>query len=163
DGVPYHRDVLGTFLPLRAFVREELLAGRVPHWFPYEALGVPLLGQIVGGVWHPATLLALPFDPIASTKWQILLAELVALAGAYRASRSFGASRIGAMTGAFAFAFGGYALALTNNPAYHTAFSMLPWVLHFSLRLTRPRDAGLLAISSALVLLAGDAQSFALV
>lgn len=165
DAVPYHRDVLETLLPLRAFAREELLSGSLPRWYPYEALGAPFLGQIVTGFWHPATWLLLPLPAVLALKWQTLLAYAFALAGGYRLNRRLGVTRTGSVAGGIAFGLGGYALAMSNNTTYLTAFATLPWVFERALRHARtrsPTHAAQLSVVTALVFLAGDAQGFAL-
>jgi hypothetical protein len=165
SGVPFYRDHLVTNIPVRSYVRARLLHGELPQWYPYESLGVPLIGQIALATFHPTTFLLLPFRPAQAEKLAVLLAYAFALAGAYRLARARGASRIAACTGGFAFAFGGYALGVSSILAYVLSFAALPWVavaLHQVVHRQRWRDAGLLAFSWAMVFLAGDAISFLL-
>ncbi|MHB1846773.1 MAG: hypothetical protein ACYCWW_18280, partial [Deltaproteobacteria bacterium] len=163
DGVPYYRDILVTCLPLRAYLTQRLRAGQLPQWFPYEGLGVPFIGQIVTATFHPKSLLLLPLDALSAIKVNLLIDYLVAEAGAYLLCRRAGASRIGAACGAVALAFGGYALGMASNLVFLDGYATLPWVAWAALRLADrpgPRPAALLAAAWALVLLAGDAQSF---
>jgi hypothetical protein len=165
SGVPYYRDHLVTNLPQRAYVRERLLAGGMPHWYPYEALGVPVIGQIALATFHPFTFLFLPLSPTAGEKASILAAYLVALLGAYRLARACGATREASVGGAAAYAFGGYALGVSSILAYALSAASVPWVGWAMLQVARRgrlKDAGLLGLLWGTVFLSGDAISFAL-
>src|SRR5260370_7581020 len=63
NAVPYYRDHLVTNIPLRHYVRERLLNRELPQWYPYESLGVPVIGQIALGTFHPFTLLSFQSQP----------------------------------------------------------------------------------------------------
>jgi len=165
DGVPYYRDNLVTNLPLRRYLHERLLSGELPQWYPFESLGVPLIGQIANGVFHPATWLLLPFDPLNAVKLNLLLGYLVGLVGAYRLARLLPASRAAAACAAVAFGFGGYALGVSSIVFYVMSQATLPWVAWAALKVARKgraRDAAVLGVAWALVFLAGDPQGFAL-
>jgi len=164
-GVPYYRDHLVTNIPMRAWVRERLLAGAMPHWYPHEGLGVPVIGQIALATFHPFTFLFLPLSPPFAEKASVLAASLVALVGAYRLARAAGASRQGSLAGAAAYAFGGYALGVSSILAYTLSMSAVPWVAWAMLQVAqrgRLQDAGLLGLLWPMVFLSGDAISFAL-
>jgi Bacterial membrane protein YfhO len=163
---PFYRDELLTALPLRAWASERLRAGALPQWYPFEALGVPFIGQLQTLTFHPLTLLLAPLEPLTALKLQVALAFALGLWGAYRAARALPASRPAAVTAALAFAYGGYALGISHNPAYLLAHQTLPLVLWASLRVASagplPRRLAALGGAWALVLLAGDLQAFAL-
>jgi hypothetical protein len=166
DAVVFDRDLVLLYHPLRAYLHERLGAAELPEWYPHESLGVPLVGQVVGGVFHPQSWLLLPFDPVTALHLNVVLLYLVGLAGAYRLARTAASSRWAAVAGASAFAFGGYAVGMSNNLPYLGGFMTLPWVAWGAHRVcTRERlaDAGLLGLAWALVFLAGDAQSALLV
>ncbi len=165
SGVPFYRDHLVTNIPLRAWVRERLLAGAWPHWYPYESLGVPVIGQIALATFHPFTFLFLPLSPLAAEKASILGAYLVALLGAYRLARAVGTSREAAVGGAAAYAFGGYALGVSSILAYTLSTASIPWVAWAMLQTAargRLKDAGLLGLLWGTVFLSGDVVSFVL-
>jgi len=165
DGVPYYRDNLVTNLPLRRYLHERLLSGELPEWYPFESLGVPLIGQIANGVFHPATWLLLPLDPLSAVKWNLLLGYLVGAVGAYRFARLLPASRPAAVCAAVAFSLGGYALGVSSIVFYVMSQATLPWVAWAALkgvRKARPKDAAVLGVAWALVFLAGDPQGFVL-
>lgn len=166
DGLPYYRDLLLTYHPARQYLHERLWSGELPQWYPYETLGVPFIGQVVTALFHPQTLLFLPFDALTALKLNLLAAYLAASVGAYRMARALGASRGAAVAGGLALAYGGYALGMSNNQPYLLGIATLPWVGWAALRVAereRGKDAALLAIFWALIFLGGDAQMFALV
>jgi hypothetical protein len=163
--VPYYRDNLVTNLPLRRYLHERFLSGELPHWYPYESLGVPFIGQVASGVFHPATWLLLPFDPLAAVKLNLVLAYLVGAVGAYRLARLLPSSRPAAALAAVAFAYGGYALGVSSIVFYAMSQATLPWVAWAALRVARKRrtkDAALLGLAWGLMFLSGDPQGFLL-
>jgi hypothetical protein len=165
DGVPLHRDQLFTYLPSQTYVHQRLRAGELPQWYSYEGLGVPFLGQGVSATFHPQTLLTVACTPATALKLNLLLAYLFAAIGAYRFSRAVGASRPGSVAGAYAFAFGGYALGMSNNLPFAVGLATLSWVGWAGVRVARKRravDAAVLGTVWGLVFLGGDGQSFVL-
>ncbi len=165
NAVPYYRDHLVTNIPLRHYVRERLLNRELPQWYPYESLGVPVIGQIALGTFHPFTLLFLPFQAVTAEKLSLLLSYLLGLLGAYRLARILPASRLASVTAAFSFAFGGYALGVSCIIAYAMSHCALPWVAWAAIRVARKQrlqDSALLGGIWSLVFLAGDAVSFSL-
>jgi len=165
SGVPYYRDHLVTNIPLRQYTRERLLKGELPQWYPYESLGVPVIGQIALGTFHPFTFLFLPFKAATAEKLSLLFAYLLGLVGAYHLARILPASRLASVAAAFAFGFGGYALGLSCIIAYAMSHCALPWVGWAAIRVARQRrlkDAALLGAIWSLVFFAGDAVSFSL-
>src|SRR5205085_9135082 len=94
------RDHFDYFQPLRWFTSQELRAGRLPLWNPYNASGEPWLANPQTGVFYPPTWLfvALPF---AAAYMSYLLLH-VALLGVnayvlFARSATRGAAVVGAM------------------------------------------------------------------
>jgi hypothetical protein len=163
DGVPYFRDALLTYYPILVYLRERLRRGELPQWYPYEALGSPFIGQVVTQTFHPVTWLLIPFTAATALKVVVLGSYLAALFGAYRWVRCFSASRVAAVGGAFAYAFGGYALSMSNNPNYLMGVATLPWVAESAWRLIEvpsARRCARLAAMWSLLFLSGDVQTF---
>ncbi len=165
DVVPYHRDGVLLWLPTRQFIYERLREGQFPQWYPYEALGVPLAGQLTVGLFHPATYMLLWLDYARALKWNLLLSFLVALAGAYRWARAQGASRHASVAAAFSYGFGGYALGTSSNFHYTMALATLPWVgwaLAGVVRRGRADYLAWLGLCWGLIFLSGDPQGLLL-
>lgn len=165
SAVPYYRDNLITNLPLRRYLHERLLSLELPQWYPHESLGVPFIGQIATGAFHPATYLLLPFDALTAVKLNLVLAYLLGAVGAYRLARLLPTSRVAAAAAGVAFSFGGYALGVSSVVFYTMSQATLPWVAWAALRVERrqrPADAGLLGLLWALLFFAGDVQAFVL-
>jgi hypothetical protein len=113
------RDHFDYFQPLRFFTAEELRAGRLPLWNPYNASGEPWLANPQTGVFYPPSWLFLLL-PFATAYMLFLCVHLVVLGcGAYLlfARR---ASAGAALVGATALMFSGPMLSLldvSNNLA----------------------------------------------
>lgn len=161
--VPYYRDHLITNIPMRQFLYERLRAGEFPQWYPYESLGVPVIGQIALGTFHPLMWGLFWLPAAMAEKLALLATYLVGLIGAYRLARLVSSSRSSALVAAIAFGFGGYALGVSSILTYATSQATLPWVFWAALRVGRHRrakDAALLGLVWSLVFLAGDAIGF---
>jgi hypothetical protein len=113
------RDHFDYFQPLRWFTAEELRAGRLPLWNPYNASGEPWLANPQTGVFYPPAWLFVIL-PFATAYMLFLWFHLVILGwGAYFlfARRS---SRGAALVGAVALMFSGPMLStldISNNLA----------------------------------------------
>ncbi|MDQ3283797.1 MAG: glycosyltransferase 87 family protein, partial [Acidobacteriota bacterium] len=122
------RDHFDYFQPLRWFTAQELSAGHLPFWNPYNASGEPWLANPQTGVFYPPTwlFLALPF----ATAFQLyLLLHLLLLGcGAYLlfARR---ASSGAALIGAIAFMFSGPVLSLLDVQNNLATLAWIPLVL----------------------------------
>src|SRR5213594_4131059 len=120
------RDAFRLHLPIKQYLIERLSAGELPQWFPYEALGRPLIGVSHTGVFHPFTslyfLLLIPDAYRAST----LLSCLLAAVGAFVLGRMLNFSRSGALVAGLAFALSGYLVSLTDHIAYLYSICVLP-------------------------------------
>lgn len=161
--IPVARDLLMTEIPLRVYLRERLVAGQFPGWFPYEMLGVPFAGTVIASLFHPRTLLFILFDAAVSTKWSLLLAYLAGLSGAYRLARQFQGSRVASVTGAIVFALSGCAISYSNKTNMLLGLMTAPWMLAAVWRLTKraaPRDVVSLAVWWALIFIGGEPQMF---
>jgi hypothetical protein len=159
------RDMLRVYAPLRAYWAARVGAGEFPDWFPYDGLGEPFPGLPFATTFHPvnALYLALPLD--RALAWNTLLAVACAALGTFAFARRFGQAAGPAAFAGAAYAFSGYLVTITNNLSYLMAAATFPWALWGADRLLcRPGAGRLLAASAllALVLLAGDPQSFAL-
>lgn len=120
------RDAFRFHLPIKQYLVEQLSAGELPQWFPYEALGRPFIGTTATGVFHPFTalyfLLPVPDAYRAST----LLSCLLAAAGAFTLGRMLNFSHAGALVAGLAFALSGYVVSMTDNIVYLYSVCALP-------------------------------------
>jgi hypothetical protein len=166
DGVPYYRDILRTNLPLDLVIGSSLRDGVFPQWFPYDGLGLPLIGN-AEGLFRPFTLLyvALP-DTLTALKIEIVLSTLGGLLGFFLLCRRLQLGDAAASFGAVAFAFTGYPLSLQTNTAFLAPYHTLPWVVFGAigvLRCDRPGSwAAFTSVCWAMLILAGDPQLGAL-
>ncbi|HKR63815.1 MAG TPA: hypothetical protein VJZ00_08790, partial [Thermoanaerobaculia bacterium] len=122
------RDHLDYFQPLRFFTAEELCAGRLPLWNPYNASGEPWLANPQTGVFYPPAwlFLVLPF-PTAYMLYLLFHLALVGC-GAYLLFTRF-ASSGAALVGAAALMFGGPVLSLLDVSNNLATFAWIPLVL----------------------------------
>ena len=157
------RDILRVYYPLHQYWAERVSRGEFPDWFPYDALGEPLPGTLIAGVFHPANLLYLAFPLGTAMTINVLACFPLAFGGAFLFARRWGmAAAAAALTGVL-YAFGGYLVSITNNLAYLMAAASFPvalWGCDRFFAAPTLRRAGLAAFLLALVLLAGDPQSF---
>ena len=160
-GAPGLSDPVWQFAPWAEFAGSELRAGRLPLWNPHQDGGVPLLGNGVSALGSPLFWPALALGVASGWNLSLLLRLLVALAGAWAFLRDRGRSPEAAALGAAAYALSGAFVSWLGHPQTLTA-GPFPFVLLFAGRLARrasPRDAVLLALSTAVVLAGGHPET----
>ncbi len=126
DLVLIRRDAFRYFLPLKQYVMERLLAGELPQWFPYSAMGYPFIGTSGIGLFHPFTALYFLLPVHEAYRFSTLVACLMAACGAFVLGRMLGYSRAGAVLAGIALALSGYVVSLTDNLLYLYAICVLP-------------------------------------
>jgi hypothetical protein len=157
------RDMLRVVLPLKSFWAERVRAGQFPGWYPYDGFGQPFAGMMVSGPFHPGNLLFLVLPAGQALTWNALLCFPLLATGLWALLRRLGASPVACALGAVLVTFNGYAVCITNSLPYLQAMALVPWALVAAMRyFERPGlvRAVLGALVLALVLFAGDAQSF---
>src|SRR5258706_12964565 len=109
--VPVFRDLLDHTAPLGQFIGSRLRAGRLPQWFSFDGLGLPFIGQLNEGAFHPANWLyaILPVGP--ALRLELVLGYLAAAIGQLLFARALEISWTGAALAAVGFAFSGYAIS----------------------------------------------------
>lgn len=169
--VLFHRLLLGEvffwglpalqFYPWRDYGFELLRQGELPLWNPYNGAGAPLLANYQSALLYPLSwpglLLPLGWSMSVTAVLHLFIGGL----GMSALLRRLGASDLGRGVSALAFALTGYLVArLGTYPMIHAAVWLpwLVWAAHGLLLRARPRDAGLLALITGLLLLAGHAQ-----
>jgi hypothetical protein len=160
-GAPGLSDPVWQFAPWAEFAGAELRAGRLPLWNPHQDGGVPLLANAQSALGSPLLLPALALGVAGGWNLSLLLRLLVALGGAWALLRDRGRSPEAAALGAVAYALSGAFVAWLGHPQTLAA-APVPFVLLFAGRLARrasPRDALLLALSTAAVLAGGHPET----
>ncbi|WP_309710822.1 YfhO family protein [Armatimonas sp.] len=157
----FYGDLALYFLPELVFLRDELLAGRIPLWNPYVNCGQPFVGNPQTWPLYPSTLLLLLFSAPKAVALSTALHVLWASLGMQAFLRTRNLGTVAATLGAVAFAFGGAFVSKAQFPNMLQAMSWLPWLLWGIERLlaknTRGRVAAL-GLFVGLALLAAHAQ-----
>ncbi|WP_242392752.1 YfhO family protein [Anaeromyxobacter oryzisoli] len=154
------RDTDFLYAPVRTLVVEELRAGRLPLWNPYEGTGKPLFAEGIHSVLHPISLAAAALAP--SSIDFLILAYLVAAAlGAFVLAWTLDASPPSSAGAGLAFALSGFSASMTGNLVFLAGLSTLPWLVAAA----RAAGAGArwgtvaTALATACAFLSGDAQA----
>lgn len=95
------RDVFRLFIPNAAFLRQSLLAGRLPLWNPYIRLGEPFVATLQSQAFYPPNVLAVllvgpTWTPTVLQLFNVLLGSVGMFLACRRFGRSKGASAVGA-------------------------------------------------------------------
>ena len=157
-------DVFLYFYPYKAYTAEVLRQGRLPLWNPYLFMGAPLLANSQVGVFYPPNWLFIWLDAPRQIAWSIGLH--IALSGIFMVAFVRQALRLAwsaSLIAAILFAFGGYLGAQVEHINQLQAAAWLPLLfLFYDFTIHRPRRRLwllLLALTVALILLAGHAQT----
>jgi hypothetical protein len=137
DRLPYYRDLLRTYYPLRSYMAARFRAGALPQWYPFENLGEPFIGQVITGVFHPLSLVYLVVDPLRGVKLEVLLCYFAAWAGMALFCRSQRLGWPAVAVGVLAYGLSGYVLAMSNNLPYTRGVAALPWLAWCVVELVR--------------------------
>ena len=152
------KDILRFTYPQKYYLRERLLAGELPMWWPADGMGRPFFALVQPGVLYPlnALLLVLPM-PLAYDVFSAVHLGIAAL-GTYAWLRRSECGETSAAFGAATFALSGYLVSLLgNNGVYVFGAAWIPLILCVEARPT-PRPVPL-ALLLALCLSAGDPQA----
>ncbi len=165
DQIFFSRDIQRVYYPLKRYWADRILHGEFPQWFPYDGLGQPFVGMVISGAFHPSNLLYLSLPLGTALKLNVLLCYPVAFFGMYLFARRWSLSIVPCAVAAVLFTFNGYMISATNNLLYLMAAATLPWALWATDRFFAAPSISRGIVGSsllALILLAGDAQSFLL-
>jgi hypothetical protein len=159
------RDMLRVYYPVKRYWAERVSQLQFPDWYPYDGLGQPFPGMLVGGAFHPANLLFVWLPLGTAMKLVVMLSYVAALAGTYLFARVWGMSRSAGLLAGLTYGLGGYMVGISNNLPYLMASATFPWALGGAERFLREPSAARAASAAlplCLVLLSGDPQSFAM-
>src|SRR5258708_13464547 len=165
DQIFFSRDIQRVYYPLKRYWADRIWHGEFPQWFPYDGLGQPFVGMVISGAFHHSTLLCLSLPLETALKLNVLLCYPVAFFGIYLFTRRWSLSMVPCAVAAVLFTFNGYMISVTNNLLYLMAAATLPWALWATDRFFAAPSISRGIVGSsllALIILAGDAQSFLL-
>jgi len=169
DGPTVHAGIVQSdafryFYPTAVFIHDELAAGRLPLWNPFQMAGQPMAALPIPGALYPPNLLCFGLlGPLRGTTAHAILHLIVAGTGAWLLGRRLGLSRAAAVTSACGFSLSGALLLGAYIPGFLSSQAWLPWMLaciHGLLRDDRWRWPVGLAACLALVFLSGNPQVF---
>ncbi|HEY8279167.1 MAG TPA: hypothetical protein VIH99_06075 [Bdellovibrionota bacterium] len=157
-----YRDLTNLYLPLKTlWLNAFLELGRIPHWNPFHALGIPFFSDPTYGTFHPFNVLFLLFknNPARGLVFFLLAHHLLLYCGGYLLARSLKARPAVALLGGWGLAWSGFALSSTYNPHDLAGICAVPFYFYF-LRRSRREPAYLFAAAMALAwpVLTGNAQ-----
>ena len=119
-------EVVLTFIPELRFARQELAAGRIPHWNPHSRIGAPLQSTAVVGLDYPPNWLVLayqdPRDGLALGAW---LSFVIAGLLMFGFLSSLGLGTAAVTFGALAFAISGTLVAQAH---FYQRLAVLVWL-----------------------------------
>lgn len=154
----HFRDHADYFQPLRFFTAQQLRAGVLPLWNPYNASGEPWLANPQTGVFYPPAWLFILLPFATAYVAYIALHMLLLGAGAYLLFARRHSWRA-ALIGAVATMFAGSTLSLLDVTNNFTSFAWIPLVLVCALDRgeQRPRHSrAISAVVLAALFLAGE-------
>ncbi len=118
---------------------KEFERGCFPLWNPLNALGTPLLGNMLSAVFYPLKALVYIFPGLAARDTYIVVRLLLAGLFTFALCRSLRLSFLSSLLGSFTFTFSGYMTSFVNEN-YLNADVLLPAAALLALSLRkRPR------------------------
>lgn len=146
------------FLPKWSYGSQEILAGRLPLWNPFEATGLPLLGAMQPAALYPPKILAFAAPDAGRATRLFLVAHFLLLAGGFLwFARGRGIGPFGAFAGAAFWTFH-FGILLSNyHPGRIANLAWIPIVFALADRSVRGSRAAWLGLAAAVaaMLLAG--------
>lgn len=167
-GIPGFRDGAHFYAPLFQYLYDEVAAGRLPLWNPYENLGQPLAANPTTAFFYPITLFTLgisvffQIDPLTAYSGYVGGHFLLALFLCYRLARCWGCSRESATLVSFCYAFSGNVLFQWNNVPFLVGAAWLPEAIRQADRIIhrgKIRYAIGFGVVLSLMILGGDPQT----
>ncbi|MDZ4765745.1 MAG: YfhO family protein [Chloroflexota bacterium] len=150
------------FYPWRSYGFELARDLTLPLWNPFNGAGAPLLANYQSALLYPLHWFGV-FLPLGITMSVTAALHLVIAGwGMWRLGVRLGFTPLGAGVSAIAFGMSGYLFARLHTFPTITAAAWLPWLIWAVYGLVtarRVRDGGWLALFTALLLLAGHAQT----
>jgi hypothetical protein len=150
------------FVPWRDYGFDLVRHGTLPLWNPFNGAGAPLLANYQSALLYPLNWPGL----ILPLAWTMSVSAVVHLFlagwGMWRLTGQLGLPRLGRGVSALAFGMTGYLVARLGTYPTISAAAWLPWLVWAAIGVIergRRRDFAWLAWFTALLLLAGHAQT----
>ena len=157
-------DSLAQYYPWRHFAAQELRAGHIPLWNPFEFTGTPFVANAQSAVFYPLNLPFWVFDTAYAFGVAALIHTLLAAFATYFLCQRWQLSRAASVVAAIAFSFCGYLAAWALLPTLFSTASWLPLCLLLFEKACDDKRAHLAALglvcALSCALLAGHAQIF---
>lgn len=150
------------FYPWREFAFDELRAGRIPFFNPYNGGGAPLLANYQSAIFYPPNWLHFVLPDAHAMSLIAVLHVFWAGYGMWKLTGLLGLTDLGRGISMLSYAFAGYTIARMGSFPTADAAAWLGW-LFWALTLVLEKrtftSMGLLGLISAMLLLAGHAQT----
>lgn len=158
---PLLYDSVGQFHPWRQFAAENLRAGRVPLWNPYQFCGTPFVANSQSAVFYPPNLLYAVLSPDRAVGWSAALH--LALAGWFMwlLMARLGVGAAGCALAGAVYALSCWQMSWLHLPTFLATSCWIPlaaWCVVGVAQSPRLRGVAALGATMGMMLLAGHLQ-----
>lgn len=163
--IPFFRDLVTYFYPIKFTVAEAFKAGELPLWDSHMATGFPIIAGFQSAVFYPTSIAFYLFPFFSAIQFTFVFHYALAATGSYVLFRSWKSSVYVSLIGAILFTFGGTMVSLTNLLNHFQSAVWLPWVLFFwerAVRTRRWKNISGFSIVALCQILAGSPEIFLL-
>lgn len=157
----YWGDIMLYFLPMTAFVHRWLAQGVLPLWNPHTLFGQPFVGNPQEWLFYPSSLLLPLLHPARYLSWNAVLHLWLGGVGMWLFLRALGIAFRPALLGSTAWMLCGAFVPRAQFPGMFQTIALIGWMMWAVERVLQASSAvrvAMLAVSVALLLLAGHAQ-----
>lgn len=159
--IPFQRDLLDFFLPMKALFARCVLGGDLPWWDPWTVGGQPFFANLQSQVLYAPNWIFAVVDLPWSFSLFAVLHLSIAGAGALLLARAMDSSWPASLLAAAAFSAGGFAASLIDLQNQLCSLAWLPWCWLAATRYGQVRSLRALAgwaVACSMALLAGEPQ-----
>jgi hypothetical protein len=163
--VPFFRDLVTYFYPIKFSVAEAFKAGSLPLWDRHMATGFPIMAGFQSAVFYPPSIVFYLLHFSAAVQFTYVFHYALAATGSYVLFRSWECPVYISLIGAILFTFGGTMVSLSNLLNHFQSAVWLPWVIYFwerTVRAQRWKDIAAFSVVALSELLAGSPEIFLL-
>ena len=163
--IPFFRDLLTYFYPIKFSVAEAFKASALPLWDHRMAAGFPVMAGLQSAVFYPPSIAHHTLTFFSAIRFTFVFHYALAAAGAYVLFRSWKSPIYVSLIGAVCFAFAGTIVSLSNLLNHFQSAVWLPWLLYSWEKVLRVSDLRQVCIFSLVALcqvLAGSPEIFLL-